>query len=88
VRERRLDAEVDVVPPRPGLNVVLTIDRRIQEICEQALGPRSGSVVVLKPATGEILALVSYPSFDPNLFFAPDSSRTSRACPPTRLSPS
>jgi penicillin-binding protein 2 len=75
VRERRMDGgEADVVPPQPGLNVVLTIDRRIQEVCEQALGPRTGSVVVLKPATGEILALVSYPSFDPNRFFAPDSS--------------
>jgi penicillin-binding protein 2 len=75
VRERRMDGgEADVVPPQPGLNVVLTIDRGIQEVCEQALGPRNGSVVVLKPATGEILALVSYPSFDPNRFFAPDSS--------------
>jgi len=75
VRERRLDQEeIEVVAPEPGLNAVLTIDRRIQEVCEQALGPRNGSVVVLKPATGEILALVSYPSFDPNLFFAPDSS--------------
>ncbi len=75
VRERRLEGEQDeVVPPEPGLNLVLTIDRRIQEVCEQALGPRNGSVVVLKPSTGEILALVSYPSFDPNLFFAPDSS--------------
>lgn len=75
VRERRLDQEQpDVVPPEPGLNVVLTIDRRIQEVCEQALGPRNGSVVVLRPDSGEILALVSYPSFDPNLFFAPDSS--------------
>ncbi|HUI68873.1 MAG TPA: penicillin-binding protein 2, partial [Spirochaetia bacterium] len=67
VRERRLTGEEEeVVPPVPGKNVVLTIDRRIQKLAEQALGPRKGSVVVLKPATGEILAMVSYPSFDPN----------------------
>ena len=60
------------MPPTPGQNVVLTIDRRIQRLAEQALGPRNGSVVVLKPSTGEILALVSYPSFDPNRFFAAD----------------
>ncbi len=56
-------------PPSLGSNIVLTIDRRIQKLCEKALGRRIGSVVVLKPATGEILALVSYPSFDPNGFY-------------------
>ncbi len=73
VRERRLgEEEGDVVPPVPGQNVVLTIDRKIQKVAEQALGPRKGSVIVLKPATGEVLALVSYPTFDPNRFFAAD----------------
>jgi penicillin-binding protein 2 len=75
VKEHELSGAAEVVvPPVPGLNVVLTIDRRIQKLAEQALGPRNGSVVVLRPATGEILALVSYPTFDPNRFFAPDSS--------------
>ncbi|HVP19500.1 MAG TPA: penicillin-binding protein 2 [Spirochaetia bacterium] len=74
VKERRLTGEEEeVVPPQPGRNVVLTIDRRIQELAEQALGPRKGSVVVLKPATGEILAMVSYPSFDPNRLFGVDA---------------
>ena len=74
VKERRLTGEEqEVVPPVPGKNVVLTIDKRIQKLAEQALGPRKGSVVVLKPATGEILAMVSYPSFDPNKLFAPDA---------------
>jgi penicillin-binding protein 2 len=67
-------AEEKIEPPTPGKNVVLTIDRRIQKLAEAALGPRNGSVVVLKPSTGEILALVSYPSFDPNRFFAADST--------------
>jgi penicillin-binding protein 2 len=73
VQERRMEADdEDVVPPTPGLDVVLTIDRRIQKIAEQALGNRRGSVVVLRPATGEVLALVSYPWFDPNRFFDTD----------------
>ena len=67
-------ADETVVPPKPGLNVVLTIDRRIQRLAEQALGNRNGSVVVLRPSTGEVLALVSSPSFDPNRFFAADAS--------------
>ena len=75
VRERGVSgADATVVPPTPGLNVVLTIDRGIQRLAEQALGPRNGSVVVLKPSTGEILALVSYPTFDPNRFFSADAN--------------
>jgi len=74
VQERSLVGEEgDVVPPTDGQNVVLTIDGDIQKIAEQALGERRGSVVVLKPATGEILALVSYPTFDPNKFFQIDA---------------
>ncbi|MCX7026926.1 MAG: penicillin-binding protein 2 [Spirochaetes bacterium] len=54
--------------PQPGKDLILTIDRNIQKIAEAALGQRMGSVVVLKPATGEILAMVSYPWYDPNIF--------------------
>ena len=60
--------EGSVVPPIQGSNLVLTIDAGIQTIAEKALGPRMGSVVVLRPATGEILALVSYPWYNPNIF--------------------
>ena len=68
VRGRRVDAELrDVDPPLMGKNVVLTIDRATQILAEKSLGERIGSIVVLKPATGEILALVSYPSFNANL---------------------
>lgn len=70
VRERYLQKKPEEdLPPEPGKDLVLTIDRHIQTLCEKALGPRIGSVVVLRPATGEVLALVSYPYFDPNLFF-------------------
>jgi len=70
VREKSLKGKSEEdVPPEPGKNLVLTIDRRIQLLSEKALGERIGSVVVLKPNTGEILAMVSYPSYDANLFF-------------------
>ncbi len=54
--------------PLPGADVILTLDIRLQEAAEAALGGRRGSVVALDPATGEVLAMVSQPSFDPNLF--------------------
>jgi cell division protein FtsI/penicillin-binding protein 2 len=61
------------VTPRAGLNVVLTLDAGLQAIMETELAdawarhtPRSLSAVMLRPATGEILALASLPNFDPN----------------------
>jgi penicillin-binding protein 2 len=59
--------------PEMGKNLVLTIDRPIQILAEKALGPRIGAVVVMRPATGEILAMVSYPWYDPNIFNRSDS---------------
>jgi len=56
------------IPPVPGNNLWLTLDARIQQVAEKALKGFNGSVVVMKPHTGEILAMVSLPSFDPNLF--------------------
>ncbi|MCL2128190.1 MAG: penicillin-binding protein 2, partial [Treponema sp.] len=67
VRGMRVSGQGDRVPPEMGKNLVLTIDRRIQTLAEQALGERIGAVVVMRP-TGEILALVSYPWYDPNIF--------------------
>ncbi len=64
--------------PENGKNIILTIDRKIQKLSEEALGDRMGSVVVLKPATGEILAMVSYPWFDPNLFYTDRSDESYR----------
>ena len=57
-----------VEPPVQGTNLVLTIDSKIQEIAEKALGNRMGSAVVLRPSTGEILAMVSYPWYDSTAF--------------------
>lgn len=68
VRGRIISDTPIVEPPQMGKNLVLTIDTSIQTLAEKTLGNRVGSVVVLKPASGEILAMVSYPYFDANIF--------------------
>ncbi|HYA66556.1 MAG TPA: penicillin-binding protein 2, partial [Burkholderiaceae bacterium] len=52
----------------PGDNLILSIDIRLQEIVERAFGERRGALIAIEPATGEVLAFVSKPTFDPNLF--------------------
>ncbi len=59
---------LDETPPISGNNLYLTIDSRLQKIAEDAFGDYNGSVVAIDPNNGEILALVSMPTFDPNLF--------------------
>lgn len=56
--------------PVPGKNLYLTIDSELQIAAQKALGTESGAVVAIEPSTGDILALVSNPSYDPNLFVA------------------
>ena len=68
VRGRNVAGGNSRIYPETGKNLVLTIDRNIQTLAEKALGSRIGTVVVLRPASGEILAMVSYPWFDPNIF--------------------
>lgn len=68
VRGRILSEPPTIIPPTSGKKLVLTIDTEIQKLAEKALGKRIGAMIVLKPSTGEILALVSYPYFDSNLF--------------------
>lgn len=55
-------------PPVQGNNLHLTIDSSLQKVAEEAFGSNSGAVVAIDPNNGEILALVSMPIFDPNLF--------------------
>ncbi len=55
-------------PPVPGNNLHLSLDIGLQEAAIAALGENRGSVVAIEPNTGEVLALVSTPGFDPNLF--------------------
>jgi len=55
-------------PAIPGNNLVLSIDIGLQQVAEQAFAGRRGALVAIEPSTGDILAFVSAPSFDPNLF--------------------
>ncbi len=55
-------------PPVQGNNLTLTLDIKLQEMAERAFGDRRGALVAIEPSTGGILALVSTPTFDPNLF--------------------
>ncbi len=61
-------AEANRLEARPGQNLFLTLDLRLQEIAEEYFRERVGTVVAMDPRTGEILALVSSPSYDPNWF--------------------
>ena len=74
VHGRILNDTPVVTPPKSGKNLILTIDNRIQRLAEKALGERIGAAVVLKPASGEVIAMVSYPYFDANVFSTDDSS--------------
>jgi penicillin-binding protein 2 len=63
--------EVDKLPTQeaiPGKQIQLTIDYDLQQVAEQSLGARPGAVVALDPRTGEVLAMVSRPTPDPNDF--------------------
>ena len=55
-------------PATPGHTVVLSIDIQLQKLVEDLYGPRRGALVAMDPRTGEVLAFVSKPTFDPNLF--------------------
>ncbi len=64
-RERRV---LESKPAVPGKNLQLTIDLDLQSVAELALGQKRGAVVALDPRSGEVLAMVSHPVFDPNMF--------------------
>jgi penicillin-binding protein 2 len=52
----------------PGQNLILSVDIELQKIIEEAFGERRGALVAIEPSTGDVLAYVSKPTFDPNLF--------------------
>ncbi len=62
--EAALNAEFDRAPPA-GRDVRLTVDSRVQAAAAEALGARNGAVVAIDPTTGDILAMVSVPTYDP-----------------------
>ncbi len=55
-------------PSQPGNNVALTLDMTLQQVAENAFGERRGALVAIEPESGGVLAFVSKPGFDPNLF--------------------
>jgi penicillin-binding protein 2 len=77
VNNRTEDEEVGQTP-FSGNNIVLTIDYEIQQAAFDALGSNYGTVVVIKPSTGEVIALVSKPGYDPNAIISKDNYTTIR----------
>ncbi len=66
---------IESIDPESGADMRLTIDLEMQKVAEAALRPyKEGAVVVMNVKTGEILALASYPNFDPNVFADPFSN--------------
>ncbi|HEX6928417.1 MAG TPA: penicillin-binding protein 2 [Gammaproteobacteria bacterium] len=59
---------LDVEPPVPGRDLILSIDARLQKAAFDALGDYKGAVVAIDPRNGEVLAMVSKPAYNPNLF--------------------
>jgi penicillin-binding protein 2 len=59
---------LETLPPKPGDTVRLSIDARLQYLVEKLYGTRRGALVAIDPRNGEILAFVSKPTFNPNLF--------------------
>jgi penicillin-binding protein 2 len=55
-------------PATPGNNLVLSIDIELQKVIEEAFGNQRGALVAIEPSTGDVLAYVSMPTYDPNLF--------------------
>ena len=54
--------------PSSGKNLILSVDIELQKVIEEAFGDRRGAMVAIEPETGDVLAFVSKPTFDPNLF--------------------
>jgi len=69
-KDGRKTSEKLVAPPMPGYNVITTLDLRLEELAEKALEAKAkrGAIVIVDPNTGDILALASWPTYDPNIF--------------------
>src|SRR5712671_7544042 len=69
-KDGRKTSEKLITPPEPGYNVVTTLDLHLQELAEKALAAKAkrGAMVVIDPNNGDILALASWPTYDPNVF--------------------
>ena len=69
------------IPPQPGYNVVTTLDVRIQKLCEESLakGCKRGAMVIVDPNNGDVLAMASWPTFNPAAFVPSISEDAFRA---------
>jgi len=74
IKGRYRDGERDIAP-RAGENITLTIDIKLQQLGERLMNGKIGSIVAIEPSTGEILAMVSNPTFDPSLLVGRARSR-------------
>ncbi len=74
----RIIRTLERIPPIPGRHIYLSLDARVQAAAEAALGDRRGSVVVIDPRNGEVLAIASRPGYDPNPFVTGIDSKTYR----------
>jgi penicillin-binding protein 2 len=72
----RILRELERTPPVPGRSLYLNIDMRLQKVAEEAFGGERGALVAIDPRDGSVLALVSTPSYDPNLFVNGIDSKT------------
>lgn len=73
-RRGRTVRVVGFEPPKNGKNIQLTLDINIQKITEESLADRKGSVVIMDPNNGEIIAMASFPDFDPAVFIKQSNS--------------
>lgn len=67
---------LQTTPPKPGKDLYLTIDSYLQAVAEAAMEGRRGSIVAVEPKTGDVLAMVSTPTYDPNLFVVGIDAKT------------
>lgn len=80
-QDGRKTSEKIVTPPVPGHTVVTTLDLHLQELAEKALEAKAkrGAIVVVDPNTGDILAMASWPTYDPNAFIPTISTEKFKA---------
>ncbi len=71
----RVIREIDRVDGRPGTDLHLTLDRELQSFCQERLAEESAAIVVMDITNGDLLALTSNPTYNPNLFVRGISSR-------------
>ena len=77
----RVQSELETVPPQPGQDLISTIDLDLQMTAEQQLDASStkrGTIISMDPNNGEIFAMASHPSFDPNVFVKGSTTKEGR----------